>query len=74
MIYVEVVRANKIEKRLRESLNKVGYLLKVEKWTTKSKEMIIKELEDKIVSLSSKPDDGSQFKSLIEKKTMKLQI
>jgi len=53
MICVEVVKSTKIEKRIRESLNKVGYLLKYLKYTARAKKLTIKELEDKIVNLSS---------------------
>ena len=51
MIYAEVLKATKIEKRMRESLSKVGDLLKVEKWATRDKQIAIKELEEKIVVL-----------------------
>ena len=53
---------------MKESLNKVRYLLKLEKWITKEKQFTIKELEEKLVPLSSEPDDGPQFKSLIATK------
>lgn len=68
MICVELVKSTKIEKRIRESLKKVGYLLKYEKCTTIAKQVTIKELEEKIVNLSAKLDGGSQFKALISKK------
>ena len=68
MICAIVVKATNIERRLKEALNKVGDLLKAEKWTTRTKKVIIKELEDKIVTLSSNPSDGSQIKSLITTK------
>ena len=67
MIYVEVVKSTKTKKILRESLRKVEDILKEYKWTTRSKKVTFKEMEKKIVALSSKPDDGSQFKSIIDK-------
>ena len=68
MICADVVKSTKIENMLREYLNKVGYILKDEKLTTRAKQVTTKELEEKMVNLSAKPDDGSQFKSLITKK------
>ena len=52
MICAKVVKDTKREKSLRDSLNKVGDILKEESWTTRSKHVTIKELEDKIVALS----------------------
>ena len=68
MICADVVKSTKIENMLREYLNKVGYILKDEKLTTRAKQVTTTELEEKMVNLSAKPDDGSQFKSLITKK------
>ena len=53
---------------MRKSINKVGDLLKAKKWTTWAKQVTIKGLEENIVAMSSKPNDGSQFKSLITNK------
>ena len=39
-----------------------------EKWTTKEKQVTIKELEEKIVTLGSNPNDGSQIKYVIDTK------
>ena len=54
MNFAEVVKSTKTKKRLRESLNKGGDLLKAEKWKTWAKKVTIKELEEKIVNLSAK--------------------
>ena len=45
MICAEVVKSTKIEKRLREYLNKVSDMLKDEKWKTKAKHVTIKDIE-----------------------------
>ena len=57
---------------MKESLNKVGDLLKVEKWTTIANKVTIKGLEENTASLISNPDDGSQIKSLIETKDIEI--
>ena len=43
-------------------------LLKLEEWSTREKQVTIKELEEKIVALISNPNDGQQIKYLIETK------
>ena len=50
---------------MKKVLNKVGDTLKVETWTTIANKEKVKDLEEKIVSLSSNPYDGSQIKSPI---------
>ena len=59
MICVYVDTFTNTERRSKESLNKVGDLLKVEKWTTISNKVTINGLEENIASLISNPDDGS---------------
>ena len=63
-----MVKATKTKKRLIKSLTKLGDILKYEKWTTRKNKVTIIDIEEKILNLRGKPDDGSQFKSLIERK------
>ena len=63
-----MVKATKTKKRLIKSLTKLGDILKYEKWTTRENKVTIMDTEEKILNLREKPDDGSQFKSLITKK------
>ena len=65
-------RFTNTERRLKESLNKVGDLLKVEKWTTIANKVTIKGLEENTASLISNPDDGFQIKSLIQTKNIEI--
>ena len=65
-------RFTNTERRLKESLNKVGDLLKVEKWTTIANKVTIKGLEENTASLISNLDDGFQIKSLIETKNIEI--
>ena len=48
-------------------MNKVGEILKAEKWKTRAKQVTIKEIEEKIVKWTAKLGDDSQFKYLIVK-------
>ena len=68
MICAEVVNVTKTERRLKESINKVKVLLKAKKSTMRENQVTIKELEETIVDVGSKLDDGSQVNSLIATK------